>query len=323
MRRHFPPRALALFALFALAFAIAACSQAQSDPPPPTASPTNASPAQVAPPDPASTEDAGTTTTPDAGDTAWTWPVLPKTSAGCGVSRADAYGVEYTTPGGRTFHVWGPQGYDPNKAYPVVYTFHGMQTNGTDFEAWFQMEQYVHGEAFVVYPDAINGFWDLSGTSDLTFFDDMSKMMNETYCTNPSRALGFGFSYGGIFMNHLGCKRAGYVRAIAIGEGSGNPGTGCGRLPVLFTARTADTNETVAGARAAASAWEKTNGCTSDTVVSDATMNCTAHTSCASPGALTFCEDTYQYPAGTDPSWNHTVREPYRTFTYDWFAALP
>jgi hypothetical protein len=123
-------------------------------------------------------------------------------------------------------------------------------------------------------------------------------------------------------MNALGCKRAGYVKAIAIGDGSGNPGSGCGRLPVLITARTADTNETVAGARYAASGWEKANGCTSATTVTDSKMNCSSHTSCKSPGSLMFCEDTWYDPQWPQ-DWNHTVREVYRQFTYDWFAALP
>lgn len=317
MRRH-------LFPCLAV-LAVTACSEGSKAPPAPT-TPSTVDP-ETPPPDPTPPPTTTTATiAPPAPPPEWVPPVLPTRSAGCGTPRADAHGVDYTTPSGRTFHVWGPANYDPSKAHNVVYTFHGMQTEGRDFEAWFEMEKYVNDEAFVVYPDAVNGYWDLSGNTDLAFFDEMSKMMNDTYCTDPSRALGFGFSYGGIFMNHLGCKRAGYVRAIAIGDGSGNPGTGCGRLPVLITARTADTNETVAGGRAAAAAWEKTNGCTTDTATSNATMNCVAHTSCKSPGALTFCEDTYVISSsipGYDPSWQHTVREPYRQMTYDWFAALP
>jgi hypothetical protein len=324
MRRHFVPCLAAL--------AIAACNQGSASPPPPPTTPDNVvvAPAPTYdPPVPTGTAPI-TTTTPDAGPPPeWTPPVLPTRSGGCGIARADANGVLYTTPSGRTFHVWGPPNYDKDKAHNVVYTYHGIQTNGLDFESWFKMEDYVQDEAFVVYPDAAGGYWDLGGDSDLTFFDEMSKMMNDTYCTDPSRAFGFGFSYGGIFMNRLGCKRAGYVKAISIGDGSGNPGTSCGRLPVLFTARTADQNETVAGARADAAHWQTVNGCTAATTVSNASMNCVSNTSCKAPGALTFCEDTFrysdypsQYPE-YDPSWDHTVREPYRAFTYSWFAALP
>ena len=149
--------------------------------------------------------------------------------------------------------------------------------------------------------------------------------------------LGFGFSYGGIFMNHLGCKRAGYVKAISIGDGSyGGNNTACGRLPVLVTARTQDMDEKIAGGRAAAATWKTFNGCTADMDVFDgppssppsaggtpaAMQNCTTQRSCKAPGAVTFCEDTWFDPTWMT-SWNHTVREPYRTFTYQWFNALP
>jgi poly(3-hydroxybutyrate) depolymerase len=185
------------------------------------------------------------------------------------------------------------------------------------------MEDYTENEAFVVYPDAANGLWDLNGTSDLVFFDEMVKQLGETYCINPSRILGFGFSYGGKFMNHLGCKRAGYVKAISIGDGSGGgDGLKCGRLPVLVTARTADTDELPAWGKAASQAWASFDKCTMDTIVSDTTMNCVSHTGCKTPGDVTFCEDTF-FDASWPKDWNHTVREPYRSFTWKWFKALP
>ncbi|AKU93928.1 LpqC [Labilithrix luteola] len=237
---------------------------------------------------------------------------------------ADAVGVDSTTPSGRTFHVWGPQGYDPNKAYPVVVMFHGWYTDGRSFESWFQMEQYVNNEAFVVYPDAANQLWDLEGTSDLVFFDDLVKTLGETYCIDPSRVFGFGFSYGGKFAHHLGCQRAGYVKAISVGDGSwGLDPLQCGRLPVLVTHRTHDNDELVAWGKTAADNWVTINGCTADTTISDPTMNCTLHPNCRQPGGTTtFCEDTW-FDATWPNDWNHTVREPYRTFTWQWFAALP
>jgi polyhydroxybutyrate depolymerase len=262
--------------------------------------------------------------------------VVATTSAACGVARGQAIHEDFTTPGGRTFHVWGPSGYNENKTYPVVIAFHGWYADGAAHESWFKMEDYVDNAAFVVYPDAVGGLWDLGGDSDLVFFDEMVKQLGQTYCINPSRVFGFGFSYGGKFMNHLGCKRAGYVKAISVGDGSdGGDGLSCGRLPVLFTNRTVDNNELVAWGRAASANWVTLNGCSAATTISDGppsaapvggtadkTQNCVTHASCAAPGTVTFCEDSWFDPSWpTD--WNHTVRDVYRAYTWRWFNALP
>jgi hypothetical protein len=137
-------------------------------------------------------------------------------------------------------------------------------------------------------------------------------------------------------VNHLGCRRAGYVKAISVGDGSdGGDGLNCGRLPVLVTNRTMDDNELVAWGRATSEHWVTLDGCSAATTISDGpasaapvpgtadkTQNCVTHSSCASPGTVTFCEDSWFDPSW-DPSWNHTVREVYRAYTWHWFNALP
>lgn len=279
---------------------------------------------------------APTTTTPGQQlpppEPEWVPPKVATTSVACGVAQADAISADFTTPKGRTFHVWGPTSYDPNKTYPVVMVFHGWYANGEAFQSWFEMEKYVQNEAFVVYPDAVNGLWDVNGTKDLLFFDEMIKQLGETYCIDPSRVLAFGFSYGGHFVDHLGCKRAGYVKAIMVGDGGpGGDRLHCGRLPVLVTTRTHDTDEYPAYGVNVASGWTGLNKCgaAGGKVPQTNPDNgedmgwCVTHASCKNPGGLTYCEDTSTFAAGSPPEWNHTVREYYRSFAYKWFAALP
>ena len=319
---------ISLIASF-VALSIAACSSSStpSDPVTPAPSSTDTTSGGPTTPTPTASATATTPTTPPAPE--WVAPVVATSSPACnGATMPQAAGTTYTTPSGRTYHVYSPANYDPTKTYPVVLTYHGWQTDGPDFEAWFQMEDYVNGEAFVVYPDAVGGYWDLQGTSDLVFFDDLVKQLGETYCIDPSHILGFGFSYGAYFMNLLGCQRAGYVKALMMGDGgwAGN-GLGCGRLPVLVTVRTLDTEEVPANGKFAAEQWATLNQCTSGaTEPGNATLNCVSHTGCKLPGQVTFCEDTYAYPPDTPgytSDWNHTVREPYRQYAYDWFKALP
>lgn len=263
----------------------------------------------------------------------WVAPVVATTSPACGTAQPDAVHADYTTPGGRTFHVWGPTNYDPNKTYPVVIAYHGIEASGPAHESWFKMEDYTKNEAFVVYPDAAgaSAYWDTTGTTDLVFFDEMMKQLGETYCINPAQVLAFGFSFGGHFADHLGCTRAGYVKAIAIGDGgpSGDSRTHCGRLPVLITVRTNDTNELPSYGRNAEASWTTLDACgpAGDKVAQNDNGTdmgyCVTHASCKSPGGLQFCEDTSLFDPGSPVDWNHTVREYYRAYVYNWFRALP
>lgn len=269
--------------------------------------------------------DAGTRApTPPPAPPPWTPPVVPTSSPAClDAASPQTIGDGTTlTAGGRSFHLWKRGGYDRTKTWPVVLVFHGIQTTGPAFESWFQMEDYVDGKAIVVYPDAENGFWDPQGDKDLLFFDAMMKKLGETYCIDPSKVLGFGFSWGAYFAHHLGCKRAGWVKAISAGDGGSYGVSSCGRLPVLVTHRTADNDERVANGREATAMWTKLSGCTGGDVVSNAEMNCVSQQGCVAPGAVTFCEDTF-FDASWPATWNHTVRESYRAFTWSWFAALP
>ena len=324
MRQSLSLSSLLIVTTIAVGSVVPACSSSGGPnnpaPPPPSAT---VDPGRVDPgpaPTTTGTTPPGPVTPPEP---EWVAPVVAKTSAACGGSALpQAQGTTHTTPGGRTYHVWGPSNYDPNKTYPVVLTYHGWYADGAAHEGWFKMEDYTENEAFVVYPDAVNGLWDLNGNSDLVFFDEMVKQLGETYCINPSNILGFGFSYGGRFMSQLGCKRAGYVKAIAIGEAGGANDGKCGRLPVLVTARTADQDELVGWGRDISRAWASLDKCAAASTPGNADLNCVTHGGCKLPGDVTFCEDTW-YDASWPKDWNHTVREPYRAFTWKWFKALP
>jgi polyhydroxybutyrate depolymerase len=303
---------------------VTACGgSSESAPPLPSPAPTDTTDPGTGNAPPPATPPATPPGTPE-----WTPPTLPTNSPGCGSPQPDASGTTITNPSGRQMHVWGPSGYDKAKTYPVIFMFHGIESNGPDFQSWFNQENYVNNEAFVVYLDAKGGYWDVDGDTDLTYFDESVKKLGETYCIDPSHVYGFGFSWGAFFANHLGCKRAGYARAIMAGEGGyGGPVTACGRLPVLIVNRTADVPsagdpnaEPVSHGKNAESDWIKLDAC-SDATSMDTQMNCTTHTTCKNPGGtVTFCEDTSTLSdiPGYDPSWDHTVTEPYRAYAWSW-----
>lgn len=241
---------------------------------------------------------------------------------GCGTSARSPQGTSYTTRSGRTFHVWGPATYAADRRYPIVLTFHGWYANGRDFQKWFKMEEHVEGAAFTVYPDSKGPTWDLSGNQDLDFAADVVEALSNAYCIDRARVFALGFSFGGKLVHHLGCKRPGLVHAIAVGDGSWQQESGCGRMPVLVTHRTRDHDELIAWGKDASQRWAKLNGCSDTTEPTDATHGCVAYTGCAAPGSVTFCEDTH-FDSAWPKDWNHTIREEYRSLTWKWFMSVP
>lgn len=281
--------------------AAAAFACAKRDPPGPAPTPTPTPTPPPAPPAP-------TTTTTTA-------------SRACGAAAAPARGKAYETRSGRTFHVWGPSTYDPNRAYPIVLTFHGWYANGRDFQKWFKMENHVEGAAFVVYPDSKGPTWDLAGTADLDFTADIIEAMNNAYCIDRTRVFALGFSYGGKLVHHLGCKRPDLVRAISVGDGSWAAESGCRPLPVLVTHRTRDDDEQIAWGKNAAQRWAKVDGCSETPEEVDPAHGCVAYRGCNATGGVTFCEDKHFDPAWPK-DWNHTIREEYRSLTWSWFTKV-
>ena len=245
---------------------------------------------------------------------------LAPASPGCGSALPDPSTTSYETRSRRTFHVRHPARYDAGRPYPIVLVFHGWYTNGRDFASWFKMEEHDEG-AFTVYPDSDGATWDISGSRDLDFVGDILEAMSNAYCIDRSRVLALGFSYGGKFVHHLGCKRPALVRAISVGDGSWAQETGCAPMPVLVTHRTRDHDELVGWGKDAAERWAKIDGCSGPPEVSDAEHGCVTYRGCTSPSTVTFCEDTHFDPTWPK-EWNHTIREEYRSLTWSWFKRV-
>ncbi len=241
-------------------------------------------------------------------------------SPGCGRALPDSITTSYETRSQRTFHVRHPAHYDASRGYPVVLVFHGWYTNGRDFASWFKMEDHDEG-AFTVYPDSAGPTWDISGDRDLDFVADILEAMSNAYCIDRSHVFALGFSYGGKFVHHLGCKRPTFVRAISVGDGSWAQEAGCAPMPVLVTHRTRDHDELVGWGKDAAERWAKIDGCAGPPDVSDAEHGCVTYRGCTSPTTVTFCEDTHFDPTWPK-EWNHTIREEYRSLTWSWFKRV-
>lgn len=243
-------------------------------------------------------------------------PVPASRSRGCGAGGGKAVGRAFSVEA-RKFFVWGPA--DDGHEKPIVLAFHGWGSNGRQFEEWFTMEKHVDQDTYVVYPDAQGDNWDYEGSRDIDFVTAMLDVMASTYCVDRRHVLALGFSYGGRFVNHLGCRAPSLVRGIVVaGSRWDSSETTCASpIPVLVVHRTHDETMPIRGGRDAAARWAKLLGCTANRPIAN---GCIGYTGCQA-GAVTFCEDLHFDPEWPE-SWNHTMREPYQDLAWQWFQQL-
>jgi polyhydroxybutyrate depolymerase len=143
---------------------------------------------------------------------------LAARSAGCGLP-AQAHGefaARSVRVGNleRSYHVRLPDGYDPARAYPVVFRWHGA--GGDGLAGGLGIESSAGREAIVVAADGLHRSWSVrSEANDLALFDAMLSTLSQSYCVDGTRVFAYGFSAGGGLTTFLGCRRASQLRAIA------------------------------------------------------------------------------------------------------------
>ena len=193
---------------------------------------------------------------------------------GCGLAPPSAGHKEISVNGAtRSYELWLPSGYDRNRAYPVVFAFHGLGGSGQLAQRYFGIQQAAGANAIVVYPDGLarNGStsWGLFGadaTTDFAFFDALVANLNASLCVDSGRLFAAGHSYGAYFSNTLGCARGNALRAIAPVAGGG-PYVSCdgGQVAVWLEASTDDPVVAYSNGQTSRDRWLAANHCASTT----------------------------------------------------------
>jgi len=174
-----------------------------------------------------------------------------------------------------------PDNYDNTKPYWLIFAFHwnggasvDVDTGGANgyFEAYYGLQKESKNGAIFVGPDSIGSGWPNTNGEDLTFTDDMVKLISDNYCVDMSNIITSGFSYGGGMSYELACARgnaktntAGYAfRAAIIFEGGLLSGCDGGKDPVALWQMNGLTDTTVSMGLATPlrDALVANNGCT-------------------------------------------------------------
>jgi len=197
-----------------------------------------------------------------------------------------------------------PQGFgELPQAWRVVFAFHGSGGTGANLRSWYDPDRLAEKQAIVVYPDAVDGNWDLDSPSesnrDIALFDALVAELAKNACIDETRIFALGFSNGAYFANQLGCRRGDKLRAIAPHAGGGPYGPGssydgqghlvCAGKPPAVKVFHAEDDDTVPVSNAEASLdhWTWANGCGLSTHDVAPVGSCAGYDGCQRP--VEFC----------------------------------
>lgn len=163
----------------------------------------------------------------------------------------------------RTYFVWLPEGYDPHRAYPVVYQFHGCSDNRETNNVPVQNES--GGDAIHVRGRAVDNCWDdaVDG-SGVALFDALVPKVEGELCADATRRFATGYSSGSFLVHRLACVRADQLRGVATIAG-GRGGSDCtGSVAALLIHDADDTTVNISASEAARASHLERNGCDVD-----------------------------------------------------------
>ena len=169
----------------------------------------------------------------------------------------------------RTYVLYVPNGYDAARSIPLIFAWHSSGASGAESRKYYKLEPVTGDGAIIVYPDGLNGAWDLSANGvDMKFFDLLLESISNDYCVDQARVFSTGYSFGGMMSNSLACDRGNKLRAFAPMEGAFFDGTKSCPTPVAAWIAHASNDPTVsfASGEAARDIWLKTNGCSTTTM---------------------------------------------------------
>jgi polyhydroxybutyrate depolymerase len=198
----------------------------------------------------------------------------------------------------RTYVLFVPTGYDPKKSIPLIFAWHSSGADGAESRRYYKLEPVTGDGAIIVYPDGLNGAWDLSANgADMKFFDLLLESISKDYCVDQARVFSTGYSFGGMMSNSLACSRGSKLRAFAPMAGAFFDGTkSCATpVPAWIAHATNDNLVTYASGQAARDIWLKTNGCGTTTMPTSPTP-CVAYQCSKAPVNWCVHSDGHVWP---------------------------
>jgi len=185
-----------------------------------------------------------------------------------------------------------PASYNNNTAYALVFAFHGGGSSGSSFRPTVGFEAATNNQAIFVYPDGLNGIWDLKNNgSDAKLFDSILATVSANWCIDTNAVFALGFSYGGWAATQMASARPAVVRAIASMEGGGPQGSSNTEPAVaaMIVHGKNDKDEPVSSGQHSRDHFVKINGC-ANTSSPITPSPCVSYSGCKPQKSVVYCE---------------------------------
>ena len=195
-----------------------------------------------------------------------------------------------------------PADYASSKSWPVIFGFHGLNTDGKSARGYLKLEPGGAKDAIFIYPTATNkasGWKMKEGEGDVEFFDALVASVSASHCVDPTRVYATGFSHGAMFTNNLTCWRASKLRAVAPTGGSGPwYGASCtASLPAMIIHGSKDPTVAPADGAKTRDYWLKQNGCAAASTPYAPEPACVTYSGCKRPVVWCSFDGGHTVPA--------------------------
>jgi polyhydroxybutyrate depolymerase len=131
----------------------------------------------------------------------------------------------------RTYTLYVPASWTPEKHFPLLLSLHGYTQNGNEMMTFSGFNTYADEYGFiVVYPDGVSASWNVgfaggSTADDVGFLSALIDTLNTHYSVDLNRVYSTGFSNGGFMSYRLACELGNRIAAIASVSGTMTDGS--------------------------------------------------------------------------------------------------
>jgi polyhydroxybutyrate depolymerase len=225
-----------------------------------------------------------------------------------------------------------PPNYDPARAYPVGFGFHGRNRNHQNCRdgdcAGFQRE--LGGDHVLVYMQSLRtptnntmSGWESTEEREgnVDFFEAVLAVVKAEYCIDQRRVFVAGTSSGASFSNLLACRLGDQLLAVAPVSGGLPENRNCrGKPAAVVIHGIDDPHVTFQSGERARDFFRQQAGCSATTVPDIATMHadvraardaqptveksgCVDYQGCGAGSAIRWCEHSYGGYDGSTHGW--------------------
>lgn len=244
-------------------------------------------------------------------------------SAGCGLASPMSGELTLDVDGrAGEYAVVLPSGYDPARAYPLAFAFHGA--NRTHIDCWLRdclgFAQSFASDAIVVFMRSFAAGWnDEALAPNVTFFGTLLAKMKAEYCVDQGRVEVAGTSSGAHFSNILACRFGDQLQSTAPVAGTLIERDGCvGRVAALVVHGIDDTQVPFANGEVARDFYAARNGCSTVTVPPIADVHAQIRAARDQMLGMSGCVDYQDCDPGYPVRWCEHSEGGYDNSTHGW-----